>query len=189
LEACKNAQLGWLVDFTSSAIDDHFPREGKQPETSEKCLIAKEHISTLKAHALKTIRSAADNGELVFHPQLPFILFRWREFCEDDGLEVKKWTGNQLRIDESVSMFARAFTGESWSQGMGMLGMGDRVAMRNVRASIDGLEHLIDVAEFRRRLEQMEHSKTLSDDMNDVVSIFLEAWHKHERGDDGYGHG
>lgn len=183
LEACKNAQLGWLVDFTSSAIDDHFPREGKQPETSEKCLIGKEHISTLKAHALKTIRSAADTGELTLHPQLPFILFRWREFCEDDGFEVKKWTGNQLKIDESVSMFARAFTGESWSQGMGMFGMGDRVAMRNVRASVNGLEQLLDVDQLRQRLEEIEKKESLNKELKENVLIFLETWRKQEKGE------
>jgi predicted KAP-like P-loop ATPase len=188
LEACKNAQVGWLVDFTSSAIDDHFPREGKQPETSEKFLIGKKHISALKAHALKIIRSAADTGELTFHPQLPFILFRWREFCEDDGFEVKKWTGNQLKIDESVSLFARAFTGESWSQGMGMFGMGDRVAMRNVRASVNGLEQLLDVDQFRQRLEEIEKKEPLNQELKENVLIFLETWRNQEKGENRHGH-
>lgn len=188
LEACKNAQLGWLVDFTSSAIDDHFPREGKQPEALEKCLIGKEHISELKAHALKTIRSAADTGELVSHPQLPFILFRWREFCEDDGSEVKRWTSEQLKVDESVSMFAKAFTGESLSQGMGMFGMGDRVAMRSIRASINGLDKLLDVDQFRKRLEEIEKKESLNKELKDNVLIFLEAWRKQEKGKNRHGH-
>lgn len=84
----------------------------------------------LKAQAVDTIKSVAASGELISHPQLPYILFRWREFTEDDGAEVKGWTSTQLEVDKSVSLFARAFTGESWSQGMGMAGLGDRVAMR-----------------------------------------------------------
>lgn len=188
LEACKNAQLGWLVDFTSSAINDHFPGEGKQPEALEKCLIGKEHISELKAYALNTIRSAADTGELVSHPQLAFILFRWREFCEDDGLEVKKWTGEQLKIDESVSMFAKAFTGESWSQGMGMFGMGDRVAMRSIIASVNGLDKIMDVDQFRKRLEEIEKKESLNNELKDNVLIFLEAWRKQEKGENRHGH-
>ena len=189
LTACQNAQVGWLTDFTRSATADYNPREGKEPEPPEKCLISEDHLTELKEHTLKTIRIAAATGELLSHPQLPFILFWWKDMTKDEGKEVKAWTADQLKKDESVCIFARAFTGESWSQGMRMVGLGDRVAMRNVRASIDGLEHVIDVAEFRRRLEQIENSKTLGDDMNDAVSVFLEAWRKHERGDERYGHG
>src|SRR5207245_1626624 len=58
LAACQAAQMGWLVDFTSSAIADHFPREGKEPEPPERCLVKKECLYELKAHTIKTIQSA-----------------------------------------------------------------------------------------------------------------------------------
>lgn len=182
--ACQKAQVGWLVDFTSSAIADHFPREGREPEPPEKCLVSKDHISELKAHMIKTIKSVAANGELISHPQLPSILFRWREFSEDDDSEVRTWTSDQLKIDESVSMLARAFTGESWSQGIGLVGLGDRVAMRNVRVSLEGLEKIIDVGEFRRRLEEIEKSESLDKKLKESVLVFLDAWRRKERGED-----
>ncbi|MCA1606612.1 MAG: hypothetical protein LC775_14355 [Acidobacteria bacterium] len=81
-------------------------------------------------------------------------------------------------------MLAKAFTGESWSQGMGMFGLGDRVAMRNVRASVTGLDHIIDVKEFRRRLEQMEGRNALENRCKESVLVFLEAWRKQEAGDE-----
>ncbi|HOO51094.1 MAG TPA: P-loop NTPase fold protein [Alphaproteobacteria bacterium] len=184
LAACKNAQVGWLTDFTSSAIADHFPREGREPEPIEKCLVMKDHLTELKALCVKSINSAASTGELLFHSQLPFILFRWKEFSEDDGYEVRAWTSNQLKIDKSVYAFARAFTGESWSQGLGMVGLGDRVAMRNIRASVSGLEHIIDVSEFRKRLEELEGSEALEEQARDAVSLFLGAWRKQEKEED-----
>jgi predicted KAP-like P-loop ATPase len=189
LVACRNAQVGWLTDFTSSAVADHFPREGRDPEPIEKCLVNKDHLVELKVLCIKAINSAATTGELLFHPQLPFILFRWREFSEDNGFEVRAWTSNQLKIDRSVCAFARAFTGESWSQGMGMAGLGDRVAMRNIRASVSGLEYIIDVGEFRRRLEELEKSEALDGQDQEAVSVFLDAWRKQENGEDRYGHG
>lgn len=184
LGACQNAQVGWLVDFTSSAISDYFPREGREPEPPEKCLVNKDHVSELKAHTVSIIESVAATGELISHPQLPSILFRWREFSEDEGTGVKAWTKGQLDIDESVSMLARAFTGESWSQGMGMVGLGDWVAMRNVRVSVEGLEKIIDVGEFRRRLEEMEKNEILDKELKENVLVFLEAWRRQESGDD-----
>ncbi len=189
LSACENSQLGWLIDFTSSAISDHFPDEGKEPEPPEKCLVDKEHISFLKTRARDGIRSAAETGELISHSQLPFILFRWKEFSEDDGAEVKAWTSAQLNADESVSLFARAFTGESWSQGMGMAGLGDRVAMRRVRASVNGIEQILDVVEFRRRLEEIERCESIEKESKENVKVFLAAWRRQESGDMRYGHG
>lgn len=183
LAACQNSQLGWLVDFTSSAVSDIFPREGQTPEPQEKCLVSEEYIPELKGLAIKAIKSAAMNGELISHPQLPSILFRWEEFAEDDGAEVRAWTSEQLRDNEAVSMFAHAFTGEIWSQGMGMFSLGDRVSMRNVKASVEGLERIIDVNEFRRRLEEIEKNAPVDNKNKESIKIFLEAWRNQEKGD------
>ena len=184
LAACQNAQVGWLVDFTSSAIADYFPREGRTPESPEKCLVNKDRISELKLHTISIIESVAATGALISHAQLPYILFRWREFAEDEGLAVMTWTQGQLELDKSVSMLAQAFTGESWSQGMGMVGLGDRVAMRNVRASVEGLEKIIDVGEFRHRLEEIEKDESLDEELKESVLVFLEAWRRKEKGED-----
>lgn len=186
LSACVEAQVGWLIDFASSAIADHFPRKDREPELPEKCLIKKERIPELKAHVIKTIGSAAANRVLISHPQLPSILFRWREFAEDDGAGAKAWTSDQLKDDKALSMLARAFTGESWSHTLGMSGLGDRVAMRKVRALVEGLEHIIDVNEFRRRLEEVEKSEALEKELKENVLFFLEAWRKQEKGGDRY---
>ena len=184
VKACENAQVGWLVDFANSAIRDYYPREGREPEPPEKCLISKEQLSDIKNIALRTIESSADTGELIFNPQLPFILFKWKEFAEDDGLTVLAWTKEKLKSDEAVSMFAQAFTSESWSQGMGIAGLGDRVAIKNFKASIDGLEKIIDLIEFRRRLEEIENKEQIDEKLKEKVIIFLTAWRKKEEGKD-----
>ena len=184
MAACQTAQVGWLVDFTSSSISDHYPREGKEPEPPEKCLVKKERLPELKAQTVQTIKSAAANGGLISHPQLPYILFQWGTFAEDDNAMVKAWTSDQLKTGEAVSKLARAFTGESWSHALGMFGLGDRVAMRKVRASVDGLERIVDVGKFRRRLEEIERESTVDAEVKESVLVFLEAWRKREAGED-----
>lgn len=184
MQACQNAQIGWLADFTNSSIADHFPREGKEPEPPEKCLVEKTSIPVLKTHAVETIQTAASSGDLISHPQLPRILFRWPRFAEDDGAGVKSWTSEQLRKDEALALLARAFTTESWSHGLGMFGLGDRVEMRTPRASVSSLEKIIDLDEFRRRLEEAEKSDSLDGTLKESVLIFLEAWRRQETGDD-----
>lgn len=182
--ACQTAQLGWLVDFTCSANSDHFPGEGKEPEPPEKCLVKKGSLPVLRTHTLNSIRSAAATGDLASHSQLPFILFQWKDLAGEDGAEVKAWTADQLKTDEGASKLARAFTGESWSHSMGMFSLGDRVATRKTRAVVDGLERIMDIGEFRRRLEEIESRSSLEGDRKQSVQTFLEAWRRKEaRGD------
>ena len=180
--ACRGAQLGWLVDFTSSAITDYHPREGKERQPAEKCLVKEDCLDELRALALKAIKSAATNGGLIVHKSLPYILFRWREFAEDDGASVKAWISDRLVDDVSVAYLAKAFTRESWTQGMG--GLGDRVAMRHTHAAVDGLQSIIDVDAFRRRLEELGSDETFSKPYKEHVNTFLEAWRKRQRGEE-----
>jgi hypothetical protein len=115
---------------------------------------------------------------------LPFILFQWKDLAGEDGAQVKAWTADQLKTDEGASKLARAFTGESWSHSMGMFSLGDRVATRKTRALIDGLERIMDIGEFRRRLEEIESRSSLEGDPKQSVQTFLEAWRRKEaRGD------
>lgn len=182
MSACKKAQVGWLTDFVTSAIADYFPREGKEPEPPEKCLLAREDIPAAKAQALSTIRIAAETGELIFNPRLPFVLLKWKEFSEENSAEVRAWTSNQLNSVESIALLAKAFTSESWSQGMGVGGLGDRVAVRSFRVSVKGLEELLNIGEFRRRLEELESGEDIEEKLKNDISVFLDAWRRQEKG-------
>ena len=150
----------------------------------EKCLIVKESVPELKQHSIECIEHFATDGSLINHPLLPHILFRWREFLGDNNDRVKEWVNEQLEDDVSVSMLAHAFTSESWSQGMGMFGLGDRVAIRNVRASVDSLNSILDVDAFRNRLEAIEANTEFDKKRREFVTIFLDDWRKQESGND-----
>jgi predicted KAP-like P-loop ATPase len=182
MAGCQKAPIAWLCNFTDSAVRDYFPRDSKKPSPPEKCLVKEVALDELRALSIKTISSDVSSGHLISHRQLPMILFRWREF--EDETSVKAWTDKQMSSDEGVSFLAKAFTGESWSQGMGMFGLGDKVAMRNNTASVDGLESIMDVDQFRQRLEEISKSTTIANSLKENVEIFLEALRRKESGDD-----
>lgn len=184
MAACKTAQLGWLVNFTSSQKATYHPRDSKEPTPLEKCLVKKESLQELRLHTINRISAAAQSGELIFHTELLSILFRWGQLADDDNVQVKEWANSQLTNDESVSQLAEAFTGESWSHSMGMIGLGDRVAMRNPRAQIDGLDRILDIRKFRLRLEEIEEGNTVQDNRKRCIQIFLEAWRARETAGD-----
>jgi hypothetical protein len=127
---------------------------------------------------LKAIRDAVKSGALIDHRHL---LYRWRDLAGKNGAAVKKWTKAQLKSDAAVVTLAKAFTSYSWSQGMGFAGLGDRVAKRNTRASVDSLDLIMDKAEFRKRVEALVGKKTpLADEDAETVRTFLVAWRKRD---------
>ncbi len=175
LEACRASQLGWVVNFVSSAIEDHVPRDKSPPEPPEKCLVEKKALTELRKLALGSLERAAEDGCLIVHPQLAYLLFRWAEIANDDGVLVKAWTEKQLGDDIAVAELAKAFTGESWSQFLS-----DRVATRHKKAAVDGLGSIMDVARFRNRLEELETSDSLDEPHNEYIHVFLNAWRVQE---------
>lgn len=184
MDACREAQVGWLVDFTSSAVNDYFPRDEGAPEVPEKCLIIKDVVEELKGMALRRINQIAQEGNLIDHFGLLGILFRWREFADDESRSVKEWTSQVLGDDISVAKLAKSLTGMNISTGLGFIGPPDRVSRRTPSAQVNGLDTIMDVDEFKRRLKEVAKSGALDDEQRENVRIFSESWERQESGKD-----
>src|SRR5262249_4655921 len=147
---------------------------GEQAEPEQNCLTTAADAARLRGNALERIRTAAKSGELANHRKLGYLLYRWREFAEDDGLEVKQWGLEQLNHDDKVANFAKAFTSYSWSQSLGIGGLGDMVARRNIVANVASLDMIIDKERFRARVEALAEKNTLAEGDMEVIREFLE---------------
>ena len=181
--ACAKASLGWLVDFAESAFRDYHPREGKQPESEPNCLTTEADAKALRGRALTRIRTASKSGELLSSEKLAYLMFRWRDLAADEGIEVKKWAAKQMKDDAAIGVFSKAFTTYSWSQGMGMAGLGDTVAKRNTRVHVGSLDLVLDRAQLRKRAEEVA-AKAGCDEPAKAVLEFLAAWKKKDGGHD-----
>lgn len=182
--AAQSASLGWLVDLAGSAWADYHPREGKDPEPPERCLLTPEDAKKLKASALAAIERAAEEGGLLEHPGLGHLLYRWLDFSSDRGERLRQWTDQTLGSDYAIARLAAAFTSHSWSHGMGLHGPGDLVAKRSDRAQVDGLEKLLDRERFRSRVEELALAEGVPAEDAEVIQRFLMAWrHRDEHGD------
>jgi hypothetical protein len=104
-------------------------------------------------------------------------LYCWLNLADDEGAEVRGFVHGQLEDDQSVVRLAEAFTGESWSMGMGVFGLGDRVSKRSVTASLSDENGLVDTAEFRAALNRVSGASDLSQEDRETIRVFLEAWH------------
>jgi hypothetical protein len=180
MSATENAALGWLIDFTQSAYRDYHPGAGKQPEPEEKCLTTEADALALRQRSLAAIRISAKSGEIAKSRLLAYLLFMWRELADDAGAEVHAWTAGHMADDAMITIFAKAFTTFSWSQSVGMFGLGDAVAKRNTRANVEQLDKILDLPAFRSRVEEVA-ANDMPDDDRAVVREFLSAWRTQER--------
>ncbi len=183
LSALEKSALGWLVDFTSSAKNDHFPGEGKEPIREEDCLVNEQAIPVLSKQTLQAIRTAAENGALLNHKDLFFILYRWKELLDDNPAEVRQWTNQQLQSDQALVIFARALTSRSWSMGIGGLGgsLGDRVARSRIVVQISDDTDILDLPFFVKKLEHLRSHDGLGADALSAITTFLNAWHQRHK--------
>lgn len=178
LAVMQEAQLGWVVDFTSSAIAD-YKEEGNRPRTKDDCLVEESSLPKFIEIALSRIRNAAENGSLLKHKQLVFILYRWGDFLGNDHTEALNWTSDLLDDDETLLVLAEKFVGRSWSMGMGGFGsLGDRVSISSMRVQIDKDCEILAVDKFRARLEQIAANLNSPKERVAFINKFLDVWSK-----------
>lgn len=182
LAATENASLGWLVDFVSSAHGDYHGRDNG-PRRDEDCLVREDAVVLLVERALSAIRAAAADQSLTHHKELIYILYRWRDFLDAPD-EPRAFTDALLDDDDALVVLAGQFTSESWSQSLGLTGLGDRVSQRHVRAQIDEESDIIDVPRFRSVLERLQASGDLDEASQETVDGFLAAWDRRRSGRD-----
>ena len=179
--ALASAQLGWFVDLAESTWTAYHPREGKEPASEDDCLVTAEATDALRAQSHMRIATAADDGSLIEHPHLAYLLYRWLDASEDAGAAVRAWTQLQLDDPHCLAQLARAFTSYSWVQGLGMFSPGDHVAKRVDRADVGSLDKLLDATAFKQRLEAMAEITNPEDEDGKDVRRFLAAWNSSDR--------
>jgi predicted KAP-like P-loop ATPase/cation transport regulator ChaB len=183
LKATETASLRWVADFTSSAIADYKERDSG-PQSPEKCLTTEEALPTLRQRGLKLIESAAENGS-IWHTDDPmYLLYRWRNISEDGGAKLRVWLAEQMQQDSVLITMAKHMTGEAWTTGLGMFGLGDRVSKRQVRAQISEHSKMFDVPSFKSALERIATDAATAEDDRKTVTTFLNAWNAQIAEDD-----
>lgn len=183
MRAAKSAALSWANDLYWSAFEDYHPREGKAPESENNCLLTESDTDALGKDVTARIEQAADDGRLLTSPSLARLLYSWRHYNDDDSATVIAWTSAQLANPDGVVRFTTAFTSQSWSQGMGWNGGGDRVAKRSARVNPESLRDLFDLNMLRTRAIEVRDCSQTTDANRKVIAEFLDAWERAESKD------
>jgi hypothetical protein len=113
------------------------------------------------------------------------LLFRWLDFADDSGMSLRAWVAKIMEDDHHLARLVRAFTSASYQQGMGFMGLGDRVPRKVVRAQVQSLDKILDLQGFRARVDELaQFPSTLSEPEKADIVAFRTAWIRQERGSD-----
>ncbi|NPV45156.1 MAG: AAA family ATPase [Firmicutes bacterium] len=104
-----------IVNEIISLGQQHGKYGGKGRPDPEK-LINIEHQEALEKIALEKINEAANTGELFKTPALATILYRWRDWENEDA--PKKWIENILGSDKNLVTILTAFLTKGFSQNL-----------------------------------------------------------------------
>jgi hypothetical protein len=178
-ETLPKASLGWAITLTGRLRSEHHPRNNDPPTVPDRCLVDSATARKLTATVLERIRHAAANGELPKLRHLLSVLFRWREFSDTPD-EVKQWTDTHLAENDFVVLLAEAATSTSWTAGLGLDGMGDRVSRGLPYIQMAGLDAVLDVGRFLARIAEVEELMT-DDRSKQVLARFREGMRRQEQ--------
>lgn len=127
----------------------------------------------------KIVQAAFELPDPSAFDDLPYLLHRWADLVGSDSTIVRDWTSSVFATDAGVRQLAKAFTSYSWSQGMGLAGLGDVVAKRTTRVHPEGMASLLDIDAFRARVQAL-----VSAGADPATQEFWEAWQKADRGEE-----
>lgn len=172
LRCMKDASLQWLSDFARSAWIEHHPIDNSKPILPENIkLLTREDAETLREMARCQIEASAIDGTLIDETNLLNVLHAWNVLKADGSDEIHRFTSGAIANNQNIVKLAWAFIEKAYDSDVGIID----------RAQTDGIEKILNIDEFRTRLESLATDSSLSKEEKNIIRRLLEAWETRDR--------
>jgi predicted KAP-like P-loop ATPase len=125
---------------------------GASGRPSSEWTVSPETLARLKAAAVEKIRAAAARDELLTAPDLGHLLYRWRDWGEEQ--EPREWVAVMTQSDDGLVAILQAFLGQSRSQSVGT-----RHVRRNYRLDPKSMEPFLSPDAVIDRVRELDTSE------------------------------
>jgi predicted KAP-like P-loop ATPase len=132
-------------------------------------------VDEMTSIALDAINSAARKSTLSSAPNLPLILYRWKEWGE--ASQVDEWIDSTF-LQHPLGSIALL---EHFSQPVRSYGLGDRVAKVRTTISVKALADFVDLNRLADLL-QVESKAEISEKQKKLIKIFMRAKARIDKG-------
>ncbi len=144
-------------------------KETQEPE--EKLTVNSEQLEELEKLACKRIESWAEDGRLAKHRHLPFILFRWKEWGQQE--RINDFVSKMIKNEDGLIDFITSFLSKSASRGMS-----DYVAKIHWRIDLKSVGEFVNLTEVEARIRKIFSSsdfEQLDDRKKLAIRTFLDT--------------
>lgn len=171
IDKAKNS-LYTIVHEVSAQGQQHGKYTSKEkPEPEENRTVNAAQLEELERFACSKIESWAEDGRLAKHRHLPSILFRWKEWGQQD--KVNGFVNNMIKDDDGLIDFITSFLSKSTSHGIS-----DYVGKIHWRIHLKSVEEFVDLKEVEPRIRKIFSSsdfEQLDDRKKLAMKTFLDT--------------
>jgi predicted KAP-like P-loop ATPase len=171
LKEAMRTTRGLFLPVSRTSLDDRQEKRQKDPSAF---LVTEDDLRELKNICVEKIRVAARDGTLMSHPEMLFILYRWREWVSPE--EPKQWVERLIESQDSLLAFLVAFLQRSRSWGLT-----DHVSRDHWYIRLKNVEDFIPADIVAGKIEQFSIGK-LTDQQQRAVSAFRAALKRRQEG-------
>jgi len=176
-EAVLNGKsLATIVREVSILRQMQEKREGQEPSSDEKQLVTREHLEELERLAAERIAEKAKYSSFVSQIDLARILVCWKDW--DRSGQYTLWLGKMKSEESFIISLLTSMLGVTFSQGMGLFGLGDRVPRRSYRIDLKFVGEFVDPAEIKPIVSNALKGSTLSARERTALETFLKELEK-----------
>lgn len=163
-----------------SVLGQQHGKHGSEVDEQKDRLVGYLHLEELEHIGLKKIKDAATSGDLIKSSKFASILYRWKEWENDDA--PKKWIESDLlNSDEGIAELLVGFLSKIHSQALD-----DRVSRSNWRLDPKVLEPFLDTSTIIDKTRQIVNNSPewLKDKKRVAVETFIKEYDLRAKGKD-----
>jgi len=169
----KTTRSLYTVVHEVSIQDQQHAKYGSKetPEPKEKLTVNAEQLENLEKLACDKIEGWAEDGRLKKHRHLPSILFRWKEWGQQE--KTNDFVNNMIKNDDGLIDFITSFLNKS-----AIHGMSDYVGRIDWRINLNSVEEFIALKEVEPRIRRIFSSSefnNLDDRKKLAIKTFLDT--------------
>jgi predicted KAP-like P-loop ATPase len=179
LEAAIGATDGISLPVDFVSLESSKQAEEKVPDN---LLIDLEGVRVLQTLCVQKIESAAASGRLTTLPELPSILYRWKEW--DGDVNPSAYARDLVKTPEGAILFLKGFLSRSMSHGMG-----DYVAREHWYIGLKSVEEFVPWEIIESVIQDVSIESLVAPDDRSAVEAFRRAAKRRRRGKPDYGAG
>lgn len=167
--------IATIVGEVATLSQQHGKYGADQSRPEEERLISGEHLQELEELALEKVREAARNDSLLQVPELPRILYCWRDWAGEE--EAKQWVQRAINGDEGLLTFLGKFLQKTYSQSLS-----DVVGKTGYRLDPRSLEPFVQLCQIIERARSLVEESELTENQRIALGQFVREYEMRQQG-------